>query len=230
MTTIPPASDKQCDVCKQVKPMAEFDRQGRERFCKGCRREKRRAAYAPHPRPRIEVVPDQRFGKLAVIRETASKGHYRMIRCRCDCGVTKDVSLHGLMHGDTTSCGCYHREQLAKRNRERPRAHPLYQTWRGMMTRCYDERHKGWKDYGGRGIKVDVAWHDPKEFFRWIDQNLGPRPQGRTLDRRDNDGDYGPGKVRWATRSEQNRNRRCDRCSQYRAEIEQLREKLAALQ
>ena len=89
------------------------------------------------------------------------------------------------------------RRQLTKHGLAR---HPLYGTWTGMMSRCYNPDARGYEDYAGRGIKVCAAWHDVTSFITWIDANLGPRPtEGRwTLDRTDNDGDYEPGNVRWA--------------------------------
>ena|ERR1035441_9918060 len=86
--------------------------------------------------------------------------------------------------------------------------HPLYQTHHGMMRRCYDPKHPGYKNYGGRGIAVCERWHDVRAFIEDIERELGPRPSGRTLDRIDNDGNYEPGKMRWATRAEQDANQR----------------------
>lgn len=87
--------------------------------------------------------------------------------------------------------------------------HPLYQTHRGMMDRCYnpDAESYGW--YGARGITVCPEWHDVAAFIAWIEAEIGPRPDGCTLDRwPDNNGNYAPGNVRWADPEEQGRNRR----------------------
>ena len=86
--------------------------------------------------------------------------------------------------------------------------HPLYQTWWNMLERCENPKHPGYGRYGGRGITVCERWHDVRLFISDIEQMLGPRPAGRTLDRYpDNDGNYAPGNVRWSTASEQARNR-----------------------
>ena len=86
--------------------------------------------------------------------------------------------------------------------------HPLYGTHRAMMWRCHNPRHHAFKNYGARGIAVCPDWHDIAVFVAWIEANLGPRPDGMTLDRINNDGNYEPGNVQWATWPEQRRNQR----------------------
>jgi hypothetical protein len=86
--------------------------------------------------------------------------------------------------------------------------HPLYPSWANMMTRCYNRNWPQFRDWGGRGIRVCPRWHDVRLFIKDIECEIGPRPPGMTLDRIDNDSDYGPGKVKWSTRAEQVRNSR----------------------
>lgn len=73
-----------------------------------------------------------------------------------------------------------------------------------MMRRCYDPKCHAYKDYGGRGIRVESRWHDVSLFY----SDVGDRPEGMTLDRVDNNGDYGPGNWRWADQKTQSRNAR----------------------
>ena len=86
--------------------------------------------------------------------------------------------------------------------------HPLYDIWRGMIRRCENPSARSYEYYGGRGITVCADWHDYKTFETWILDNLGPRPEGMTLDRIDTNGPYKPGNVQWATHAEQRRTRR----------------------
>jgi hypothetical protein len=77
-----------------------------------------------------------------------------------------------------------------------------------MLARCENPKHHAFKNYGGRGITVYGPWHDPAVFIAWIEQNLGPRPDGCTMDRIDNDRGYEPGNLQWATRKHQQANQR----------------------
>jgi hypothetical protein len=162
-------------------------------------------------------ITGKRFSRLVVLERAGSnKQRVSKWNCVCDCGNTKVVVSTDLKNGKTQSCGCLINELIIERNRlNKPGLkhglsyHPLYYTWLGILQRTTNPNNKRFKDYGGRGIKICDTWkNDPEAFITWILDNLGDRPKGMSLDRVNNDGDYEPGNLRWATASEQNANRR----------------------
>ena len=91
---------------------------------------------------------------------------------------------------------------------------PTHNVWLGMMQRCTRPGHIAWRNYGGRGIAVCARWMSFEGFLA----DMGERPNGRTLDRINNDGNYEPGNCRWASRSEQARNRADTRWLEFRGQ------------
>lgn len=160
---------------------------------------------------RVDLT-EQRFGRLVAKYYIGMRGHSSFWHCVCDCGNEKDVSSEKLRSGNTKSCGCLHKEQLAKRGRihgmSDTRAYKLYAS---MKSRCYNKNNKEWPHYGGRGIHICDEWLQSFEAFNeWLSENGYDKnaPRGVfTIDRIDNDGDYCPENCRLIDIWQQNRRR-----------------------
>jgi len=149
----------------------------------------------------------KKFGRLTVISKAGIKYKRRVWVCRCDCGTEKEIVGVNLRKGNTTSCGCFQREcisKVIKENFKHGKARSVeYSAWNAMHKRCTRDNHPSFEHYGGRGIKVCDRWLDFECFL----EDMGKRPEGLSLDRVNNNGNYEPSNCRWTTRKEQANNR-----------------------
>jgi|SRR5208282_1717840 len=153
------------------------------------------------------VLDSQRFGSWVVAWPVGYIGRTVQYLCFCDCGKFSIVASSALRRGSSTKCRWCHNRVAATTHgasSETSTHHREYRAYCDAKKRCTNPKSPVWKDYGGRGIEFLFA-----SFEQWLTE-LGPRPSAVfSVDRfPNNDGNYEPGNVRWATRSEQQHNKR----------------------
>lgn len=163
-------------------------------------------------RKRIDIS-GLKNNQLTVISFVEIKNRKSYYLCRCSCGVEKVMLGQSVKYGYAKSCGHVARVYTdEERQKRRERALLLRRkfyakdkndrtriSWRAMVQRCTSKNHWKYPRYGGRGIKVTEEWMNFDNFLR----DMGERPEGKTIDRIDNDGDYEMSNCKWSNPKEQ---------------------------
>lgn len=161
-----------------------------------------------------------KFERLLVLAPERADRSLKWI-CQCDCGEVKTVFGKHLKSGAIKSCGCFARDSLSARQRTHGQSKSrTYKIWSGIIYRCNNKSSSVYQDYGGRGIKVCKRWLSFENFLA----DMGERPNGMEIDRIDNEGHYEPSNCRWATRTENCRNKRTTLTVEYQGVTKSLKE------
>lgn len=155
----------------------------------------------------------QEFGKLVVVSAWGrdDDGGVTWI-CLCACGEYAVVRGSLLRKDETKSCGCWLRERLIIHGQTKEgNISSVYGIWVSMKQRCNNPKDKGFKNYGGRGIKVCKRWGKFANFF----SDMGEKPKNLSIERIDNSKGYSPDNCKWATRTAQARNSRQNHTIEY---------------
>ena len=164
-----------------------------------------------------------RYGSIVAIKPVGKIGKSIAWLYQCDCGeqgVARSSSLPA-----KTRCAKCAREQQAQKitihgETINPKRSSLYNTWLSIRQRCNNPKHLSYKDYGGRGIKLCERWNSFDMFKLDVGEKPAPHMQ---INRIDNNGNYEPGNVEWATPSQNSNNRRSSRLIEYKGKAMTLR-------
>lgn len=152
----------------------------------------------------------KKFGRLLVKKFShIDKGHHSCWHVECECGKNKIVHGFNIEAGNIKSCGCLRNELLVLRSiKHGYGATPIYHVWASMRQRCNSQNAVVYKYYGGRGIRICDRWLNSFENFY---ADMGEKPEGMSIERIDNDGDYEPDNCYWSTHFQQSRNMRSNK-------------------
>ena len=132
----------------------------------------------------VKELTGLRSGRLTVVRYLGNS----VWECRCDCGNLRNTTSVRLKHQTATSCGCVHGRTTHGQSQT-----PTYESWAHMRNRCTSPKSRQWKWYGALGIKVCERWEVYENFV----EDMGLRPEGTKLDRKNPHKNYTPDNCQW---------------------------------
>lgn len=164
----------------------------------------------------------KKFGRLTIEKfsHIGERGESFWV-AKCECGEVRKFNISNLKRGVTKSCGCYHKDIISSLNK----GHGLYMAneykiWSSIKARCLNPNNPGYKNYGGRGIKVCKQW---EEDFMNFYNDMGKRPSKKhSIERVDNNKGYNPENCIWATIDAQANNKRTCRLITYKGQTKNL--------
>ena len=158
------------------------------------------------------------FGKLTVLYRAENRiepsGRSKTYwKCKCECGVEKEVEASSLRSGTSKSCGCVNKERMGRLNLSHGSSNSFeYKTLVKIKERCYNSNSERYNSYGGRGIKVCDRWLESFENFL---EDMGERPEGYSIERINVDGNYEPENCKWIPLIEQHYNKQNTKFVEY---------------
>ena len=151
----------------------------------------------------------QEFGRLTIIKRSGDKSGRTAWLCKCECGTEKEIRGSHITTGKIVSCGCFDADRKYKNGLSMGENGRIYKIHHGMIDRCYNEKNKRYKNYGGRGIVVCNEWLEETSglinFHDWAIKN--GYSEDLTIDRSNVNGNYEPSNCKWATDTEQRNNK-----------------------
>lgn len=174
--------------------------------------------------PKLIDLTGKKLGRWKVLYRCANKmmpygRSFHVWMCECECGVRREVAGPNLRKGISKSCGCLHKEIVVAGNTTHGGSYSVeFGVWLGIMQRTNNPNSERFMDYGGRGIKVSERWHKFENFIA----DMGKRPRGTTIERKDNDKGYNSSNCIWASRKNQNNNKRNNRLLTFKDETKTI--------
>lgn len=176
-----------CDCGEHISVSAANLRSGKIRSC-GCLR--------------ANDLTGKTFNQLTFLNRTDNAGKNTMWAVQCKCGTIKSMQPAAVTSGKVISCGCYIKKQKTIHGHSK---HPLYSTWKHMISRCHNPLDRAFKNYGARGISVCDAWRN--SFLAFVN-DMGDKPSDYEIDRKDNNGNYCKENCHWVSPEINSNNRR----------------------